>query len=148
MLILLWIAFILVVLMLMALDLGALHRKAHVIGIREAVIRTAGWVGLAIAFDVAVYFIYTHDWLGVAHHLRDDAGNLPPNVGWVAVWEFLTGYIVEQSLSMDNMMIFALIFGYFRVPLSQQHRVPCWRLIGALGLRGFVTAAGAAPRHH
>lgn len=145
--ILLWIGFIVVVVVLMALDLGLLHREAHAIGIREALIRTGGWVALALAFNLLVYFIYEHDWLNIAWFLKDEAGRLPPNAGRVAATEFVTGYIVEQSLSMDNMMVFALIFAYFKVPLAQQHRVLFWGVVGAFLLRGMMIAAGAALIH-
>jgi tellurite resistance protein TerC len=147
MLMLLWIAFIVVVLVLMALDLGVLHREAHVIGIREALIRTAGWVSLALCFNVLVYFMYKHNWFDVARHMTGPDGEPITISGRAAAIDFFTGYIVEQSLSMDNMMVFALIFAYFRVPLAQQHRVLFWGVLGAFVLRGLMIAAGAALIH-
>jgi tellurite resistance protein TerC len=144
MLILLWIAFIVVVLVLMALDLGLLHREAHVIGIREAMVRTGGWVGLALAFNVLVYFMYQYNWLDVGQHMTDADGKDIIISGKQAAMEFFTGYLFEQTLSMDNMMVFAMIFVYFRVPLAQQHRVLFWGVLGAFVLRGLMIAAGAA----
>lgn len=147
MIVVLWIAFIIIVLALMALDLGVLHRKAHVIGVREALIRVGGWVSLALAFNVLVYFMYEHNWLNVARHMVDDNGNLITTRGRDAAVNYFTGYVVEQSLSMDNMMVFALILAYFRVPLAQQHRVLFWGVLGAFVLRGVMIAAGAALIH-
>lgn len=144
---LLWIAFIIIMLGLMALDLGALHGSPHVIGIREAMIRTAGWVSLALAFNVLVYFMYRYNWLDIGQHLTDGQGRDVVFSGKQAAIDFFTGYIVEQSLSMDNMMVFALIFSYFKVPLDQQHRVLFWGVLGAFILRGLMIAAGTALIH-
>jgi tellurite resistance protein TerC len=144
---LLWIGFIIVVLVLMALDLGLIGRKAHVIGMREALLRVAGWVTLAMAFNVLVYFMYENDWLHVASHMRDDQGNLMQFSGRKAAIDFFTGYLVEQSLSIDNMMVIAMIFAYFRVPQQHQHRILFWGVLGAFVLRGVMIGLGAALIH-
>lgn len=134
----LWIGFILFVLVMLALDLGVFNRKAHVIRTTEA-LRWAGLcVLLALGFNVAVYFIYQYNWLGMAMH----RGVL--TTGRQAALDFFTGYLVEQSLSMDNIFVIALIFAYFGVPTMHQHRVLFWGILGALVMRGIMILAGAA----
>ncbi|MCL4209256.1 MAG: TerC family protein [Phycisphaeraceae bacterium] len=129
--------FVLVILVLIALDLGLIGRKAHVIGVREALLRTAGWVTLALSFNVLVYFLYEHN----LFHFNDYHSHHKP--GKTAALQFFMGYLLEQSLSVDNMFVIATIFAYFRVPLSQQHRVLFWGIMGALILRGVMIALGA-----
>lgn len=130
-------SFVLVILVLIALDLGLIGRQAHVIGVREALLRTAGWVTLALSFNVLVYFLYEHNLL----HFNDYHSHHKP--GRAAALQFFMGYLLEQSLSVDNMFVIATIFAYFRVPLSQQHRVLFWGIMGALILRGVMIALGA-----
>jgi tellurite resistance protein TerC len=134
----LWIGFIFIVLALLALDLGVLNRRAHVVSTREALMWTAGWVGLALAFAGVVYLLYEHHWLGIGLEIGQSRG------GREAAILYLTGYIVEESLSLDNMFVIALIFAYFRVPAVYQHRVLFWGILGALVLRGAMILAGAA----
>ena len=110
------------VLVFLALDLGVFHREAHVVKFREALGWTAFWFALAMGFAGLIR----------AHR--------PPG----EAIEFVTGYIIELSLSMDNVFVIALIFAYFRVPLAQQHRVLFWGIIGALVMRGVMIGAGAA----
>jgi tellurite resistance protein TerC len=117
-----WIVFNLVVLGLLALDLGVFNREAHVITVREAVTWTVVWVSLSLIFNLVIFF-----WQG-------------PNKGL----EFLTGYLIEYSLSVDNIFIFVLLFGYFKVPAQYQHRVLFWGIIGALLMRGALIGIGAA----
>jgi tellurite resistance protein TerC len=117
-----WIGFNLFVLAMLALDLGVFHRKAHEVSIREASIWSVVWISMALAFNVGLYF-----WRG----------------GEVAL-QFLTGYLIEKSLSVDNIFVFVLIFTYFAVPSIYQHRVLFWGIIGALVMRGIMIAAGAA----
>ncbi len=133
----LWGGFIVIVLMMLALDLGVFHREDHVVGTREALTWTAVWVVLALCFNAALYFIYENRWLGVG---------LGPDqlTGQEAALQFFTGYVIEKSLSLDNIFVIALIFGYFRVPAEYQHRVLFWGVIGALLMRGIMVAAGAA----
>jgi tellurite resistance protein TerC len=132
----LWVGFIVGVLFLLALDLGVLNRKAHVIKAKEALIWTGFCVFLALAFNVAVYFIYQHQWMGI--------GVDPPVSGRQAALEFLTGWVIEQSLSLDNIFVIALIFQYFAVPVVYQHRTLFWGIIGALVMRGGMILAGGA----
>jgi tellurite resistance protein TerC len=117
-----WAGFILCVLIFLALDLGVFHRKAHVVRFKEALGWSAVWFVLSMAF----------------------AGLLVPLRGKTEAVEFVTGYIIELSLSMDNVFVIALIFAYFRVPSQYQHRVLFWGILGALFMRGIMIAAGAA----
>jgi tellurite resistance protein TerC len=131
-----WIAFIAMILLLLTLDLLVLNRQDHVIGAREALFWTAFWIGLAGVFNVAVYFLYTHHWLGIG----TGPGQEPS--GWKAAIRFFEGFLIEKSLSLDNIFVIALIFKFFRVPLQFQHRVLFWGILGALILRGVMIGAG------
>lgn len=137
MLILFFAGFVVVILALIALDLGVIGRKAHVISVREALLRTAGWLALALSFNAFIYFLYGHNWLGwsdaYAHNLS----------GRDAAIQFFTGYLLEQSLSVDNMFVIATVFAYFHVASKNQHRVLFWGILGALILRGIMIALGA-----
>jgi tellurite resistance protein TerC len=131
----LWIGFIILILLLLALDLGVFHRKAHVVQAREALLWSGVWVGLALLFTVFVYFGYEYHWFGM---------NLPyaePD-GRAAAVAFFTGYVVEKSLSVDNIFVMAVIFAYFRVPPAYQHRVLFWGILAALLMRGVMILVG------
>ena len=130
----LWLGFFALVFALLAIDLGVFNRQAHVIGLREAVGWTVLWIAVSLAFNVAVYFIYEYDFLGAG----DGAGR---DGATVAV-EFLTGYLIEKSLSVDNIFVIALVFRYFRVPAAYQHRVLFWGILGALVTRGTMIGIG------
>jgi len=117
-----WILFNAFVLLMLALDLGVFHRKAHAVKVREALIWSAVWIVLALAYNVFVY------------HWR----------GPQAALEFFTGYLIEKSLSVDNIFVFVLVFSFFQVPAEYQHRVLFWGILGALVMRGLFIAAGAA----
>ena len=116
----LWIGFNVFVLLMLALDLGVFHRKAHVVSFKEAIGWTVTWVTLAMLFN-----------LGIAHY-----------AGPEKAVEFLTGYVIEYSLSVDNIFVFALLFSYFSVPPMYQHRVLFWGIIGALVMRAGMILAG------
>lgn len=117
----LWIGFIVFVLAMLALDLGVLHRKAERPGVRESLVWTAIWIVLAMLFAV-----------GMA--IFDDPQD---------ALEFVTGYVIEKSLSVDNLFVFLVVFQYFAVPEGQQHRLLFWGIIGALVLRAIFIIAGA-----
>ena len=117
-----WVGFILCVLFFLALDLGVFHRQAHVVKFREALTWTAIWCALSMIFAAALVTVR----------------------GKTEAVEFITGSIIELSLSMDNVFVIALIFAYFRVPSQYQHRVLFWGILGALLMRGVMIAAGAA----
>lgn len=133
-----WSAFVLLILGLLAFDLGVVNRKAHIIRTREALCWTGFWVSLALLFNVFVYFAYEHHWLQLG--LRDGV----PLGGKQAAIEFLTAYLVEESLSVDNVFVIALILSYFAVPAAYQHRVLFWGILGAIVMRGTLILAGAA----
>lgn len=117
-----WTGFVAAVVVLLGLDLGVFHRRPHEVRFREALGWTGFWVLLALSFGLWMY-------LGRS---RDDG------------LEFLTGYLIELSLSMDNVFVIALIFSYFGVPLRFQHRVLFWGILGAIVMRGVMIGAGAA----
>ena len=117
-----WIGFNVVVLAILALDLGVLHRKSEKVTLRQAAIWSAVWVALSLCFALAIYL----------------------TMGKQSGLEFLTGYLIEYALSVDNIFVFVLIFTYFNVPEKYQHRVLFWGIIGALVLRGVMIVAGSA----
>ena len=133
-----WVGFIVLILLLLALDLGVLNRRDHVISTREALVWTSLWISLALAFNVCVYFMYQHNWLGIGVTMGLAAS------GYDAAIAFFTGYLIEKSLSLDNIFVIALIFNYFKVPLKYQHRVLFWGILGALIMRGAMIGAGTA----
>jgi len=137
----LWIGFVAFVLVMLAIDLGVFNREAHKVGAREALVWTVVWVALALLFNVAVYFLYEHQIFGLGtgeHHTVS---------GYKAALEFLTGYIIEKSLSLDNLFVIAVIFGFFHVRPEHQHRVLVYGVVGALVMRGAAIAAGVALIH-
>ena len=136
-----WTGFTAFVLLMLALDLGVFHRKAHVVTIREAVAWSVVWIALALAFAVFVYFAYEGRWFGLGS--AADPVDGVPNVGATATEKYLTGYVVEKSLSVDNIFVIAMIFTFFAVPPLYQHRVLFWGILGALVLRGVMIAVGA-----
>ena len=116
-----WLAFNAFILVMLALDLGVFHRRAHEVGLREAATWSAVWVALALAFNALLYW----QW------------------GAEPALQFLTGYLIEKSLSVDNIFVFVMLFTYFSVPAKYQHRVLFWGILGALVLRGVFIALGA-----
>ena len=143
-----WAGFILFVLLMLALDLGVFHRDAHVVSIREALGWSAVWVSLGLAFGVFVYFGYEHHWMGLG--LAVDAVDGQVNDGATATVKYLTGYVIEKSLSVDNVFVIAMIFAFMAVPRIYQHRVLFWGILGALVMRGVMIAVGAEliARYH
>lgn len=117
------------VLLMLALDLGVFHKEAHSVSFKEATIWTIVWISLALVFN-GLFYYYTTSTLGTAEGTRLSL-------------EFLTGYVVEKSLSVDNIFIFVMVFGYFAIPAKYQHRVLFYGIIGALIFRAIFIAAGA-----
>jgi tellurite resistance protein TerC len=132
----LWGGFLVFVFIMLALDLGVFNKKDHVVSTKEALSWTAVWVFISLCFNVLLYFMYEGHWFGIGTE-----GGLN---GKTAAVEFFTGYLIEKSLSLDNIFVIALIFGYFKVPAQYQHRVLFWGILGALIMRGVMIAAGAA----
>jgi len=143
--------FIVLVLILLALDLGVFHRTAHVVSVREALGWSAFWIALGLAFAVLIYFGYERHWLGLG--LTPDLMTAAPqtvegvglvyNDGYNATVKYVTGYLVEKSLAVDNIFVIAMLFGFFAVPAMYQHRVLFWGIVGALVMRGAMIAVGA-----
>jgi len=136
-----WIAFIAFVLLMLALDLGVFHRKAHVVSVKEALAWSSVWIAMGLAFAVFVYLAYDGQWFGLGT-VADVVDGLA-NDGSTAAEKYLTGYVVEKSLSVDNIFVIAMIFTFFAVPPLYQHRVLFWGILGALVLRGIMIALGA-----
>jgi tellurite resistance protein TerC len=136
-----WTGFILFILMMLALDLGVFHRKAHVVKLKEALAWSAVWVAMGLAFGVFVYYGYEHHWLGLGNVVDAVDGTL--NDGAAAATKYLTGYVVEKSLSVDNVFVIAMIFASLAVPPIYQHRVLFWGILGALVMRGGMIGVGA-----
>jgi TerC family integral membrane protein len=130
------------VLVLLGLDLGVLHREARAVGLREAAAWTAVWVGLALAFNVALYF-YARWTFERDSRLAAVPGFDVDAAAWQTALEFLTGYVVEYSLSVDNIFVFVLVLGYFSVPPVYQHRVLFYGILGALLFRALFIAVGS-----
>jgi tellurite resistance protein TerC len=117
-----WICFLGFVLLMLALDLGVFHRKSHEIKLKEALIWSAVWISLALIFNYGVYVF----------------------MGKEKAMEFLTGYVIEKSLSIDNLFVFIMLFAYFKVDVKYQHKVLFWGILGALVMRAIFIFAGVA----
>lgn len=137
-----WLIFLGFVLLMLALDLGVFHRKSHVVGMKEALSWSAVWITLGLAFSVAVYFAYENHWFDLGN--TRDAVDGVVNNGRLAATKYLTGYVVEKSLSVDNIFVIAMVFGSLAVPAQYQHRVLFWGILGALVMRGAMIGIGAA----
>lgn len=127
-----WGAFLAFVLAMLALDLGVFHRQAHKIEMKEALIWSGVWISLALLFNLGLFLLWDQIQPG-SRYTNEEAG-----------FAFLAGYLIEKALSVDNIFVFLLIFGYFAVPDKYQHRVLLWGIIGALIFRTIFIAAGAA----
>ncbi len=136
-----WTSFLLLIGGLLALDLGIFHRKAHVVSIREALYWSVVWVAVGVAFSAVVYVAYEWHWLELGTAVDPIDGRV--NTGKTAAEKYLTGYLLEQSLSVDNLFIIATIFASFAVPALYQHRLLFWGIIGALFMRGTMIGIGA-----
>ncbi|MFZ2282301.1 MAG: TerC family protein [Lutibacter sp.] len=117
-----WIGFLAFVLLMLALDLGVFHRKSHEVKIKEALIWSFVWISMAMVFNYGIYVF----------------------MGEIKAMEFLTGYVIEKSLSIDNLFVFIMIFSYFNVDKKYQHKVLFWGIIGALIMRSIFIFAGVA----
>jgi tellurite resistance protein TerC len=147
-----YVGFFGLILFLLALDLGVFHRKAHVVSVKEALGWSAFWILLGVLFSGFIYRGYENHWLGLGLS-PDMMGSAPQTVegvgtvyndGSTALMKYLTGYLVEKSLSVDNIFVISMIFAFLAVPSIYQHRVLFWGIIGALVLRGIMIAVGAA----
>ena len=128
----LWVGFNLFVLAMLALDLGVFHRKSHAVSGKEALTWSLVWISLSLVFNAIIYFFWDR---------------MMPQSSYTnmeAALAFFTGYLIEKSLSVDNIFVFILIFSFFGVPAAYQHRVLFWGILGALLMRGALIAVGAA----
>ncbi len=128
----LWIGFNLFVLAMLAIDLGVFHRKAHAVSGKEALIWSVVWISLSLLFNLIIYLFWDRMVPASAYTNSE------------AALAFLTGYLIEKSLSVDNIFVFILIFSFFAVPSAYQHRVLFWGILGALVMRGTLIFIGAA----
>lgn len=126
----LWVGFNVFVLAMLALDLGVFHRRAHAVALKEAAIWSVVWIGLAMVFNLLLFFFWERLAPGSAYRAGD------------AALVFLTGYLIEKALSVDNIFVFVMIFSYFAVPAKYQHRVLFWGILGALLMRASMIFAG------
>ncbi|HJV76873.1 MAG TPA: TerC family protein [Paludibacter sp.] len=117
-----WIGFFVFVIVMLSLDLFVFHKKNTVVKVKEALLWSLFWIGLAVIFNLGVYFL----------------------VGKVKALEFLTGYLIEESLSVDNLFVFILIFGFFKIEAKYQHKVLFWGIVGAIIMRAVFIFAGVA----
>lgn len=135
--------FILFVLLMLALDLGVFHRKSHAVSFKEASAWSVVWVSLALVFNFLLYryalWKFPQD-----ERLLANPDFIPDAAAWAVSLEFLTGYIVEKSLSVDNIFIFVMVFAYFAIPTKYQHRVLFYGILGALIFRAIFIAMGSA----
>jgi tellurite resistance protein TerC len=132
-----WVIFLLFIFLIIAFDLGVFHREIKTPTVRDALIWTSVWVALSLAFNVVVYLLYenNYSWAGLATDRL---------TGVEAASQFLLGYVLEYSLSVDNIFVIAMVFSYFHVPRELQHRVLFWGILGAVILRGIMIGFGVA----
>ena len=129
---LLWIGFLILIFIFLGLDLGIFHKNSKVISTKEAFTWTLVWVSVSLAFSGVIYWLYQE---GIAENPNQLSGE-------TAVLKYLTGYIIELSLSLDNVFVIALIFAYFQVPGAYQHRVLFWGILGAIFFRALMIVVG------
>lgn len=149
-----YVGFIALVLFFLALDLGVFHREAHEVSMKEAAGWSVVWISLGLLFTVFVYYGYEKHWLGLGLDTpryataAEQAAGSPTIIrtevgGKEAAEQYVTGYIVEKSLAMDNIFVIAMLFGFFAIPGKYQHRVLFWGIVGALLMRGVMIFLGA-----
>ncbi len=137
-----WIGFVVLVMLLMALDLGVFNRKAHIPSIKESLLSTIGWISLALLFNIFIYFAYEYKWLNLGLYAFE------PMDGRTAALKYMTGYLLEEALSVDNLFVMAVVFAQFRVPKKYQHRILFWGILGVLVFRGLLIGLGTTLIHY
>jgi tellurite resistance protein TerC len=136
-----WGIFVLFILFLLLLDLGVFHKGNTIMTTKEATVWTLIWIMLSMCFNVFIYFGYTHHWFGLGETVGDKI------TGDQAALYFFTGYLLEKSLSIDNIFVMALIFSYFKIQEKFQHRILFWGIVGALVFRSIMIALGIELIH-
>ena len=139
-----WLAFIATVIAILVFDLGVLHGEAHEIGTAESLKMSALYISLGLLWAVAVYYIYLNYANAGSLDPQIAAGVTPNDRAWTAVELYMTGYLVEKTLAMDNVFVISMIFTYFAVPRKYQHRVLFWGILGVIVLRAIMICLGAA----
>ena len=127
-----WISFLLAIVLFLALDLGVFNKTPHIISSKEAGKWTAVWVALSLMFSGVIYWLYKNNYVANPDHLRPAAASI----------KFITGYLIELSLSVDNIFVIAVIFSAFKIPKKYQHRVLFWGILGAVVFRGAMIYFG------
>ncbi|WP_017733773.1 TerC family protein [Nafulsella turpanensis] len=135
----LWGGFLLLVVIFLAIDLGVFNKKAHSVSAKEALTWTGVWVALALAFGAFVYYLYETNWMKLLPQDNELLGD-----GKGALLNYYTGYLIEKSLSLDNIFVMAMVFSFFRIPTKYQHDILFWGILGAVVFRGIMILAGAA----
>lgn len=130
-----WIFFILLIFGLLALDLGIFHKKDETVTMKASLMWTLVWVSIALLFGVFIYFAYEYHWMGL--NQQDVSAK-------TAMIEYFTGYVIEESLSLDNIFVIALIFSYFKIQPAYQHNILFWGIIGAVFFRLIMILVGTA----
>lgn len=130
------------VLLVLALDLGVFHRKAHEVSFKEASVWTGIWIGMAFVFNY-LFYLYAHYRFSTHERYLAIPGFDPDAQAKTTALEFLTGFVVEKSLAVDNIFVFAVVFAYFGIPKIYQHRVLFWGILGALVFRAIFIAMGS-----
>lgn len=138
----LYAGFIAFVLIVLALDLGVFHKTAHEVSFKEASIWTSIWIGLALVFNY-LFYLYALHTFSTNERYTSIAGFDPESQAKASALEFLTGFVVEKSLAIDNIFVFAVVFAYFGIPKAYQHRVLFWGILGALFFRALFIAMGS-----
>lgn len=139
----LWAGFLVLVALLLALDLGVFHKEEHVVGTKEALGWTTFWIVLSLAFTGFIWGVYEYGWF--EQMLLDEEGNVLPNEpghGWIAATRYLTAYLLEKSLSVDNIFVISLVFTQFKIEPIHRHRVLFWGVLGAIVMRGIMLIGG------
>jgi tellurite resistance protein TerC len=131
-----WGLFFLIIVLLLALDLGVLHRKNQAVSFKSALGWSAAWITVGLSFSVVVYGVYEHHWFGTSMGTKSDIG------GTEAVLLYLTAYIIEESLSVDNLFVIAVIFRTFAVDPAYRYRILFWGIMGALVMRALMIGGG------
>jgi tellurite resistance protein TerC len=135
-----WLGFFAIFLSVLVLDLSVLHRESRTMSVRQALLWTVVWISVAMSFGTLIYGAYEYHWFG--WRTGPDAPS-----GMEATLQYITGYLLEWSLSVDNIFVIAVIFSFMKIPSQYQYRVLFWGIVGAIVLRGVMIAAGAALIH-
>lgn len=130
-----WILFILLIIVLLFLDLGVFHKNAHTVSMKESLIWTMIWIIAALLFGVGLFYIYKFNWFNI-----NPGNNLPGD----SMLSYFTGYIIEKSLSLDNIFVIAMIFSYFKIESKYQHNILFWGILGAILFRGIMILLGVS----